>query len=330
MISLIRRRLAADPRMIAFAAFGLVALLVLLPMTVVRAVQGNIPQAFLNAVITAGIVLVIFRALRGGNLDRLGAGASVVVVAGTCATIFMNPAGIFWAFPAMLTATFLARPLLGLLLAAALTGVLFLEGDSLAATGQPIAVILALTANALFGALFAQRTRLRHKELEVIASVDALTGAQNRRALEAELKIVASGFRRDGRAVSLVLIDLDHFKQVNDQFGHDAGDRVLQHFVELAQQSVRSTDRLFRFGGEEFVLLMPNTDALGIELSMSHLRAKLRDSLNVSDRNITVSMGGAVLHHGESPEAWLARADASLYRAKHAGRNRLEIDAGDL
>ena len=316
--------------MSVFVAFAIVALLVLVPMIVVRAVQGNLPHALLNATIAAGIVLVILNALRGGNLDRLGAIASVVVVAGTCATIFVSPAGLFWAFPAMLTATFLTRPLLGLVLAASLMGSLFVQSDSLAATGQPTAVMLALIANALFGALFAQRTRSRNAELEVMASVDALTGAQNRRALEGELEIMVSGFRRDGRAVSLVMIDLDHFKQVNDQFGHDAGDRVLQQFVELAQQAVRLTDRLFRFGGEEFVLLMPNTDALGIELSMSHLRTKLRDSLRVNDRNVTVSMGGAKLRHSESPEAWLARADAALYRAKQAGRNRLEIDAGDL
>jgi len=269
-------------------------------------------------------------AMRGGNLDRLGANASIMVVAGTCATIFMNPAGVFWAFPAMLTATFLTRPLLGSVLAAALVGSLFVQGDSLAATGQSIAVILALAANALFGALFAQRTRVRHEELEAIASVDALTGAHNRRALESELEIAVATFRRDGRAIALVLIDLDHFKKINDQFGHDMGDRVLQQFVALAQQSVRSIDRLFRFGGEEFVLLMPNTDAVGIELSMSHLRSALREALRVRDCAITISIGGAVLRKGEAPEAWLGRADAALYRAKQAGRNRLEIDAGDL
>jgi len=96
--------------------------------------------------------------------------------------------------------------------------------------------------------------------------------------------------------------------------------------VQVVQASVRRTDRLYRYGGEEFVLLMPATDELGLELAMSHLRSQIRAALTVRDEPVTVSIGGAILRAGEKRDAWFTRADDALYRAKQGGRNRLEID----
>jgi diguanylate cyclase (GGDEF)-like protein len=292
----------------------------------VRFAQGLPANGILNLVLSAIVVGAIVHGLRGGDLDRLGRIVAVLVTAGACAAILIGDTGVFWAFPAVLAAAFLVPPRLALLLAALVVAVLLLERDNLAAGGQPLATLLSLGGNVVFGLLFAHRSAMRRVELEALARNDPLTGAENRRSLEIELEIAIAGFRRDGRPVALALLDLDHFKSVNDRFGHEVGDGVLRDFARLVQASVRRTDRLFRYGGEEFVLLMAGTDELGLELAMSHLRTQIRQGLAVKGEPVTVSIGGAILRVGESRDAWIGRADDALYRAKEGGRNRLEID----
>jgi diguanylate cyclase (GGDEF)-like protein len=126
--------------------------------------------------------------------------------------------------------------------------------------------------------------------------------------------------------VTLALLDLDHFKRVNDRHGHEAGDQLLRRFVDLVRRSTRATDRLFRFGGEEFVLLMEHTDEIGALRAFGNLQRHIHEELRAGGEPVTVSMGAAVLRHGENRDAWFARADAALYRAKQDGRDRLVLD----
>jgi len=120
-------------------------------------------------------------------------------------------------------------------------------------------------------------------------------------------------------------MDLDHFKQINDRFGHHVGDQVLVAFVELITRCCRKEDRLFRFGGEEFLLLLPNTEAEGLRTAAQNLLSKVANDLHGPGGAVTVSIGGAILHSGEHWESWLQRADECLYRAKSEGRNRAVI-----
>lgn len=326
LLDAVRHRMRADFRFGVYLAFAAAALLMLFPLAMVRFAQGLPANGILNLVLSAIVVGAIVHGLRGGDLDRLGRIVAVLVTAGACAAILIGDTGAFWAFPAVLAAAFLVPPRLALLLAALVVAVLLLERDTLAASGQPLAMLLSLGGNVVFGLLFAHRSAMRRVELEALARNDPLTGAENRRSLEIELEIAIAGFRRDGRPVALALLDLDHFKSVNDRFGHEVGDGVLRDFARLVQASVRRTDRLFRYGGEEFVLLMPGTDELGLELAMSHLRTQIRQGLAVKGESVTVSIGGAILRVGESRDTWIGRADDALYRAKEGGRNRLEID----
>jgi len=149
-----------------------------------------------------------------------------------------------------------------------------------------------------------------------------LTGARNRRAMNEELKIAVSSKRRSARLYGVLAMDLDHFKQINDRHGHHAGDLVLVEFVQLIKSSSRKEDRLFRFGGEEFLLLLPDCDARGLEAAASHLLQTVRDNLRGPGGAVTVSIGGALLRDDEPWSQWLQRADQCLYQAKSAGRNR--------
>jgi diguanylate cyclase (GGDEF)-like protein/PAS domain S-box-containing protein len=158
------------------------------------------------------------------------------------------------------------------------------------------------------------------------AQTDELTGAANRRMLMQRLSTEFERVRRYPQVGCAVLaLDLDHFKRVNDCWGHAAGDAVLRHVVHLLQQQLRATDLLARSGGEEFVVLLPDTSLA----EASRLAERLRRTVQAKPTRfgeqmlpITTSIGLAVIEHGDaSPEAVLARADAALYEAKADGRN---------
>jgi diguanylate cyclase (GGDEF)-like protein len=161
------------------------------------------------------------------------------------------------------------------------------------------------------------------------ASTDALTGLPNRRALQDALARMVAQAARSDRPLAAIGIDLDHFKDVNDRFGHDMGDAVLAHVGTLLAASVRAGDLVGRVGGEEFVVLAPDTGVDGARTLAESLRAALaREVVPGLDRDVTGSFGVAVLpDHADSAAALLRLADRALYAAKSAGRDRVEVVA---
>ena len=156
------------------------------------------------------------------------------------------------------------------------------------------------------------------------AETDPLTGLANRGAVMARFTAAVGKAREHGEPVTVSLIDLDHFKRINDTFGHDAGDRVLVDFANLGRATIRSSDMLGRVGGEEFVLVMPGGRAGGSEV-VEKLRARVARSRPLPDTALTYTMsaGIAAIEPGESADDLYGRADRLLYRAKASGRNRV-------
>ncbi|MEW6764406.1 MAG: GGDEF domain-containing protein [Pseudomonadota bacterium] len=154
------------------------------------------------------------------------------------------------------------------------------------------------------------------------AELDALTGALARGQLEDRLRHECEISRRRSQPLAVVMMDIDHFKSINDNYGHAAGDAILQQFVSTAMGFKRSTDLLFRYGGEEFLLLMPMTKSTTATLVAERLRSALQHA-QFAPVGVTASFGVAQLRNGESPKHMVERADAALYRAKGEGRNRV-------
>ena len=160
--------------------------------------------------------------------------------------------------------------------------------------------------------------------------MDYLTGCLNRRSLEQRMKIELDRHLRSSEPLACVFFDLEHFKRVNDAYGHEAGDIALKHTVRLIGDLLRGVDALGRFGGEEFMVLMPNTDFTGAADAAKHMRVALtRTKLEFQGSVIplSASFGAAVLGRNERPEDLVRRADAAMYEAKRLGRNRVEVDA---
>jgi diguanylate cyclase (GGDEF)-like protein/hemerythrin-like metal-binding protein len=163
-------------------------------------------------------------------------------------------------------------------------------------------------------------------QLERLSSIDALTGAWNRAHFD---RVVASELERSIRfkqPVSLIFLDIDHFKQVNDTYGHQAGDSVLYELVQVIGAAVRSSDVLFRWGGEEFVVLAPSTGYRSGAVLAERMRSDVERHRFAGVGKVMISLGVAEHIATETTEIWFRRVDEALYRAKDSGRNRVSVD----
>ncbi len=167
---------------------------------------------------------------------------------------------------------------------------------------------------------------LRNAELELISITDRLTGLYNRRKLDEVLTREIARATRYTEALSVIILDIDHFKAVNDQYGHQTGDLVLTEIASLLQSGVRETDILGRWGGEEFLIVCPNTSLEGSAVLAEHLRQMIQTLELTGVGHKTCSFGVAQMASEEPINAMIARADSALYRAKNGGRNRVEVD----
>jgi len=163
-------------------------------------------------------------------------------------------------------------------------------------------------------------------ELHRLATTDSLTGLLNRRAFFERSQPIIETARRYGQACSLLMIDVDHFKAVNDRYGHHVGDHVLRSLADRLGDVLRQVDIVARIGGEEFAALLPQTDVAAATMAAERLR-ELCGGLAIAagfEARVSVSVGVAQWRSGESLEHLMERADAALYRAKREGRNRVE------
>jgi diguanylate cyclase (GGDEF)-like protein len=183
---------------------------------------------------------------------------------------------------------------------------------------------VAVGAIASFAGFFVATIEDLQAQMLELASKDALTGARNRRELDRVLRAAVDRRRRHGIPSSMLILDVDHFKRINDNFGHAAGDAVLVAFVEFIRENTRHCDELFRVGGEEFVVLLHDTPPAGASLVANKLLEALREC-TIAGYSITMSVGIAGVGDGETPGDWTKRADAALYKAKNGGRNRLAM-----
>lgn len=184
---------------------------------------------------------------------------------------------------------------------------------------------IALLEELLCCLVYPLRNGLAHQSLLDCARLDPLTGVQNRTSMETELDRNIQLAQRHATPLSLIIMDIDHFKLVNDTHGHAYGDLVLKEFVRRVQRCLRTSDELFRFGGEEFVLLLPNTPAAGAHQLAERIRRTVaRDAIASDSKSVpvTVSLGVASLIRDENRDSLFDRADSALYRAKESGRNR--------
>ncbi len=208
------------------------------------------------------------------------------------------------------------------------------------AAGEPLGTLLAIGRDKRLGGEDRVTLELMAKELGLLvknvflleetrrlANSDALTGLQNRRRATERLEAELARARRYGTPLSVILTDIDHFKQVNDRFGHNMGDEVLVRVASTLQETLRQVDLVGRWGGEEFLVILPDTDLDGARIVAERLRLGVEaiPPFVEGPARVTSSVGVASFRGEENSAVFVDRADQALYRAKEAGRNRVEL-----
>jgi len=330
------RRLRNDFQLSIITLMGLFGVIGITPYAIYRLATGNYLVGSADSIIVTSTVLAVIYAWRTGDTVKPGIYlATIFSVGATLIAVNLGVNGLFWIYPLILFNFFMVSPgkaliatilvLISLVTYGQLNPNAVFESDY-----QMVSFLVTSMMASTLSFIFAYRTNNQRDQLQQLAIHDPLTGARNRRAMNEELKIAASTFRRHGNTYGVLIMDLDHFKRINDNYGHQAGDQVLVDFVELIKSSSRKEDRLFRFGGEEFLLLLPNTERAGLLAAAQHLQQQITQHLRGPGGAVTMSVGGAILRRDEHWEDMLQRADQRLYRAKSAGRNCIIIDDSAL
>lgn len=317
-------RLKNDFRLSIITLLGASAVLGITPFAALRFLQGNVLAGLLDLAILVGICTGVIYSWVSGNTRFGGMLLAVVACGGAVSVAYVvGEPGLFWLYPCLVTTFFLVAPKIAIVLNVASVLVLMFFGDVFSSQVQMWSFAATAVVVSACAYVFAYRNKNQRVRLEHLATVDPLTGVKNRRSMDEALDLAAANAERSGMSYALVLLDLDHFKAINDEFGHSVGDEVLTDLVALVEHNTRKSDQLFRYGGEEFVLLLPGVDGLGLKSVMSNLQQMLRRHLKHPGGPVTASFGVALLGHGESVESWLQRADEALYQAKEAGRDRV-------
>ena len=322
-----KQRLRTDFQFAVLVLFCLAALVGIVPFVAYRFAIGEPAAGAVDLAIVGALVGTLAHAWRGGDVEHASLFIVIAAAVGCVAVAHVaGDAGALWSYPVIAASFLLVRRSRALAVAALLILLIALDATAFRNVASRLMYIASASVTCALAFVFAWHTALQREALEKLASRDPLTGAPNRRAMARELHIAAEAFRRHRVAVGLLVMDLDHFKRINDALGHEAGDRVLIDFARLVQSRCRAGDRMFRYGGEEFVLLLPGTGVDALRLLADELRSAVEGDLRGDGQTVTVSVGGAVLQTGEANAHWLARADAAMYAAKRAGRNRVVVD----
>ncbi|MFK8014701.1 MAG: diguanylate cyclase [Gammaproteobacteria bacterium] len=319
-----KKRLSSEEYLpLMLSAVGAIGVL---PLAVIRLLNRDWAIGIFDLVVVVCMALLGLYVLRTHRVRLASVLLSVLCVVGVIVTISIKgPIQVFWAYPTVLALFFLLLPREAVLASAAM--ILGIVPSLLVAVEgvTMTSVLISLLVTIAFAYAFSVLTNDQRDQLLNLATRDPLTGAGNRRAMQERLASIIAADRRARVTASMLMLDLDHFKKINDEHGHDIGDQILVRVTELIDKRIRVTDKLYRVGGEEFVIL---TEGDRVEVAArlaEELRALIESSEMALECRVTASLGVAELGEGESGKDWFRRADLALYEAKNGGRNRICI-----
>jgi diguanylate cyclase len=308
-----------------------ISVVALLPFAIMRTIVGDFGVAAVDSIgflITLALFIYVYRTR---EVEFAGLCLSLLAIGGMVINIYLKGVGeIYFLYPTMVASYFLAKPAYALGLSVVALVVL-LPVTLVQLDGLTFAKIyLSVLGCVLFTYAFASQRNEQRDQLLLSSTKDSLTGAGNRRAMDRRLADALRRFERTASPMSLIILDLDKFKQINDTAGHAVGDELLVRVTSILQSRIRVTDDLFRYGGDEFIVLADTADlATGAQLA-EDLRALVEADLSISGWQLSISLGVAAYTQGETREAWLKRADEALLESKRLGRNQVVVSESPL
>lgn len=321
---ILRQRPFDEAVVLMFCGLGV---LFIAPFIAFRLLTGDWMHAGVNAIATTAILANGIHVWRSRRID-IAAPVLAVLFSGTLLAVvyLFDTTMLMWAYPVTTATFFVLQPRnairLNLLLLVALMprAIDFMEGSVI------VTFYITLIGTNVLALTFSAGMRRSRSRLSVMAERDALTGARNRHSMEPMLLTALEKHREQETPASLLVIDLDHFKEINDRFGHDVGDRALKEVTQILIGATRAGDDVFRYGGEELVVLANGAESESAGRLAQKLRQRIRRMPLETVGPLSVSIGVAQARDDDTPESWFRRADERMYRAKNEGRNRVVVE----
>lgn len=315
-----------DFRQRATLGVALAAFILLAPFSINHILLGHVylgSGSLAVVLLLAGNAWSIWRGYYSPALTLIGIVPAIVFY--LVLTIYKQGIiGVLWCYPAVISFYFMLPERKAWIANAAMLALTIPQVWSVIDYPLAARVTATLLAVSAFSAVFIRVITEQQQKLRVQAVTDPLTGLFNRMLLADSLEQAIEQSRRSQTPMTLLSLDIDHFKAINDSLGHDAGDAVLRGVGELLQQRARRADKLFRLGGEEFLVLLYGADGDSARRVADELLGAVSSQPFLPGQPVTVSIGAATLEPDEDYRAWMKRVDEQLYRAKSAGRNRVQ------
>ena len=309
---------------------SIVAGTTVLPFAIYRYLQGQYMIALVEVFAVCVIASIGFLVWKTRDTEHTSTGLSIIMVVGLVALNYLIGSSIFiWTYPIIMTVYFLNPATRSALIliptVIALFPLLYMEKSAIELASSIVTVIITL----IFSHLVSVKIRQQKERLQNLINYDGLTGALNRRSLDDRLESLQSlYFRHKSRGTnisSVVLFDIDDFKNINDTRGHLEGDKILINLTKHIKKMIRKTDEFYRYGGEEFVVIVNGSNLFKAGELAEKIRATIEETELHRGLTVTASFGVAEIQSLEESQNWLARADKALYRAKRAGKNRVYL-----
>jgi len=296
----------------------------LFPFTVFRFLQHDWGVAFLDLAVVVGMASIFIYVYITNDVKKAGLVLILVALFGNVISFYIKGIGqISWIYPAMLSGYYIMSPKRGLMVNFFMFTLYLPKLITLTDTVNFATIIVTIVITNVIAYIFAQGLRTQALALEQLASEDYLTSTGNRRALQAKLEELHGVLKNHDRTATLLLLDLDHFKKVNDTYGHIKGDSILKQLSGLLYDYFNQKEHIFRFGGEEFLVVSPDKDLLQTYQEAQGFRRMVKDKIAIEGNELTISIGVAEYVKEESIDEWIHRVDLALYQAKNEGRDRV-------
>ena len=317
-------RRSTEELMVSYSCFT--CAVIVAPFVLFRFLEGNYGLALIDVVIMAGLAGIGAVTWITGDVQRTRWLVSVFSMLAVIAVVYSKGAIlIYWLFPVISLTFFLSKLSHACWINAAgivtLLPIILRDKE----TSEAATIISAFVMASIVAFIFASQTNHQRKLLSKSATIDFLTGVKSRRALSQKLKESIELKKRKDESICAILLDLDHFKNTNDEYGHAMGDTLLLRVCNLIRTKIRLTDRLYRYGGEEFVVILRGSTIDEALASAEKLRIAVLQDETLENYGVTISLGVGELNSGESAGQWLQRVDMALYKSKDTGRNKTTL-----
>ena len=294
--------------------------------SIYRYLSGEFIVAATDLLLSAILFLALIQTLRNKLHQEVRLLLVLAYSFGAFAVLYLKGAQlIYWAYPPMISTFFLLTLrhalVINFLFLLIILPTAFFQVERI----EFYSILTTFIILYIFGYILTARFEYQKKLLNQLASLDPLTNTLNKRSLDNHISQIIDEYQRYSENSTLMILDLDFFKNINDTYGHNVGDQALVKFSNLLSTSIRSVDTIFRFGGEEFVVISKNTNLENAIKLAERIRKTIEEKLLIEKTQLTVSIGVAELNKNDDSSSWLNRADQALYNAKDSGRNKVSF-----